>query len=70
MKNIIILFLFIGIFTIVHSIYEHKFEELKKEKKVEYRFVPRTYYEDQLSEPTVSTTFSSMFEAIKPKEQT
>lgn len=66
MKNLIILFLFVGIFTIVHSIYENKFEELKKDKKIEYRFVPRTYYDEQLGEPDVSNKFAAMFEPIRP----
>jgi hypothetical protein len=54
--------LIIGVFLIVHGVYEDKYQQLKKQVKVEYRFVPRTYYEDQLFESQFKSKTSPMFD--------
>ena len=67
MKSIIILLLFCGMFMIIHGVYEQKFKELNDNPRVEYKFVPRTYYDEQLSsENTFGTKFSSMFDHASP----
>jgi hypothetical protein len=68
MKLWIVLLLFIGMFLIVHGIYEEKLQAVKRSVKVEYRFIPRTYYEEQLmnAEGSLATKFKSMFEGADP----
>ena len=39
---------------------------LEKDPKVEYRFVPRTIYDDQIKPSNLNQTFSSMFSDIDP----
>jgi len=61
MKTIVILFLFIGLFFITHAIYEKKLEQIEKNKKVEYKFIPRSLYEEQLADPDVFKKFGGLF---------
>lgn len=61
MKSVVMLLLFIGTLLIVHTIYEQKLAEAKKQRKIEYRFIPRTLYDEQVGEPTVSNNFAPMF---------
>jgi len=46
MKLFIILLLFIGMFMITHGIYEEKFEKLKNDVRIQYKFIPRTYFDE------------------------
>ena len=62
MKTIIFLFLFIGMFMIVHGIYEEKYEKMRKTTKVKYKFIPRTYYDDFLMDNEIKNTTSVMFD--------
>lgn len=55
MKHLAIFLLFIGMFLIVHSIYEEKIKRIKQKKKIEYRFIPRTLYEEQMSPDNIPT---------------
>lgn len=66
MKSLIFFLFLIGMIVIIHAIYEQKFNSLKDNIKVEYRFIPRTYYEQQLSDSTVSSNFKNMFEKTSP----
>ena len=49
MKSIVLLLLFVGMFMIVNGIYEQKLKSVETKTKIEYRFIPRSYYEEQLS---------------------
>lgn len=49
MKTLLFLFLFIGMFMIVHGIYEEKLEKMKKDVRVKYKFIPRTYYDEMIN---------------------
>ena len=60
MKTIIFLFLFIGMFMIVHGIYEEKYDKLRKKTQVKYKFIPRTYYDDFLMNNDIKNTRSVM----------
>jgi hypothetical protein len=60
MKTLINFILFTGMFLIISGVYEQKLEAAKKEKQIEYRFIPRSLYEEQLGS---NTTFA---EKIKP----
>lgn len=67
MKSIAIFLLFTGVILVIHGIYEQKFQSLKKTNKIEYRFIPRTYYEEQLSKnASASADFKNMFDRNEP----
>ena len=66
MRSIIIFFFCLGIFLIIHSIYEQKYTALKKNVRVEYRFIPKTYYEEQLAQAPESSLFKNMFDQESP----
>lgn len=67
-KSFLIMFLFVGMFLVTHGIYQEKLAAEKRNVRVEYRFVPRTYYEEQLmnAEGTLANKFKSMFENEDP----
>jgi len=60
MKSFIVLVLFIGIFLIVNGVYEQKLLAATSKKQIEYRFVPRTFYDEQI-EPDLMNKVSGMF---------
>lgn len=66
MKNIILFLIFIGSFLIIMGIYEEKLRIAESSKKIEYKFIPRTYYEEQLSNDDVSLNFADMFNKNSP----
>ena len=67
MKTIILLFLFIGMFMIVHGIYQERFEKLKKDVRVKYKFIPRTYYDEILTNNIYTSQASKvMFDKQQP----
>lgn len=67
MKSFIILLLFVGMFMIIHGIYEQKLKELQDNPRVEYKFVPRSYYDEQLSlDESFGSKFKSMFNHASP----
>ncbi len=68
MKAFILLLLFIGMFMIVNGVYEEKLKAVQAKKQIEYRFVPRTYYDEQLQaqEGQVMNTMDDMFSKASP----
>jgi hypothetical protein len=65
--NILIIFLiFIGSFLILQGVYEEKIKTIEQNKKIEYKFIPRTYYEEQLAESQLSSQVESMFNYDSP----
>jgi hypothetical protein len=62
MKVVILLFFIAGVFLIVHALYDEKFKELSNKTKVEYRFVPRSYYDEQLFDNQFQSKVSPIFE--------
>jgi hypothetical protein len=55
--------MFVGMFMIVHGIYEEKYDKLKKKVQVKYKFIPRTYYDDFLmNTDDMSKTKSALFD--------
>lgn len=65
MKSYVIFFFFVGVFLIVNGIYEQKYQALKKNKHIEYRFIPRTYLEEQLSN-TSTNLYKNEFNNADP----
>lgn len=53
MKTIIIFILFVGMFMIISGVYEQKLAQAHKDKKIEYRFIPRSIYDEQLANNTL-----------------
>lgn len=66
MQSLVVFLLFVGVFLIVHGIYEERFRAVKDNVRVEYRFIPRTFYEEQLAETDVQGKFKNMFETASP----
>jgi hypothetical protein len=72
LKTWLIFCMFVGGLLVVHGIYDEKLQAARRAAKdnvkVEYRFIPRTYYEEQLSdaEGMLSDKFKSMFDGADP----
>ena len=66
MRVLITLLLFVGIALIIHSVYEEKFQRIQKQVRVEYRFLPRTLYEEQMEQTGSLGKFNKMFKAESP----
>ena len=66
MKSVIFFLFFAGMILIIHGIYDQKYKGLNDNMRVEYRFIPRTYYEEQLGNSTVSSNFKNMFNKESP----
>lgn len=67
MKSLIILLFFIAALCIIVGIYEQKLEIAEQNKQIEYRFIPRTLYEEQMGHGAdVSDKFGTMFENESP----
>ena len=62
MKLLILLMFFFGILLIIHGIYEDKFKKLKKNVKTQYRFIPRSYYDEQIFSNQFSSKLSNIFD--------
>jgi hypothetical protein len=50
----------------MHGVYEQKLAAAERKTKIEYRFVPRTYYEEQLGKADVHGLFKNMFDKESP----
>ena len=62
MKLLILIILFIGIILVIQGVNDENIETLKKEKKIEYRFIPRSYYDEQIFTNQFSSKFSTLFD--------
>lgn len=47
MNNILLVFVCLGIILIIIGYYEQKLKVAENNKKIEYKFIPRTFYDDQ-----------------------
>lgn len=56
----------LGIIFITIGYMNNKLEEKQSDPKIEYRFVPRTIYDDQIESIDVTNTYSDMFSDIDP----
>jgi len=67
MKQVVLFIFFVGIIMIMHGIYQQKIKVAQDNVKIEYRFIPRTYYDEQLSSAsTVTSNFKNMFNKESP----
>lgn len=60
MKLYIILLFFIGILMIIRG-YQNNYKSCKPQIKIVYRYVPRTFAEEQEDRPTINDMFQKMF---------
>jgi hypothetical protein len=66
MQTIVVLLMFIGMALVMHGIYDEKQRALEENVRVEYRFLPRTLYDEQLSQTDMAGTFKGMFDRESP----
>ncbi len=60
MTNIAMVIMFAGILLVVHGIYEQMYKELKEQRQIQYRFIPRSTYDEQMT-TSVSALYKNMF---------
>ena len=67
MPSIALIVLFAGILLVVHGVYEQMYQELKEQRKIQYRFIPRSLYDEQMT-TSVSALYKGMFtdEGVRP----
>ncbi len=68
MRAFVVVLFCLGLFLIINGIYQQKYEALKKNIHVEYRFIPKTYLEEQLASGggNVSGVFKDNFNKADP----
>ena len=47
---------------VMHGVYKEDIDKEKKNVKVEYRFIPRSYYDEQLFSNNFESKFSNLFD--------
>lgn len=63
MKSLVILLMFVGLFMVAHGVYQEKLKAVEQNVRVEYRFIPRTFYEEQMASNDVMGTLGNMFDS-------
>lgn len=66
MKSIILLCVFVGAFLIITGIYEEKIRVAELSKRIEYKFIPRSYLEEQLANDDLSLKVADSFNFVSP----
>lgn len=66
MIPVVMLVFFVGCFLIMQGVHEQKYAALRKNVRVEYRFVPRTLLDEQLASSNVQSKFKTMFAGESP----
>ena len=62
MKSLILFIFVIGVILLTTGYQKKMLKTHEIEKQIEYRFIPRSIYEEQIGNPTVSQSFADMFE--------
>jgi hypothetical protein len=62
MKLFILLLLFSGIIIVIQGLYNDKIKMIKERVKVEYRFVPRSYYDEMLFNKQFASITDDLFD--------
>tara|TARA_B100000989_G_C19377348_1_gene400037 strand:- start:383 stop:613 length:231 start_codon:yes stop_codon:yes gene_type:complete len=65
MKSLILLLFVIGICLITTGYQKKLLKTYEVKKEVEYRFIPRNIYDEQLGSPQVTKSFVDMFDDSK-----
>ena len=66
MKSLSFFFFMLGVIFITIGYMNNKLKSITPEKQIEYRFVPRTIYDEQIENINVVNTYSDMFSDIDP----
>jgi hypothetical protein len=66
MNSIVVLLLFAGMALVMHGVYEEKLQHALSASRVEYRFLPRTLYEEQMAQTDLVGKMGNMFEKESP----
>jgi hypothetical protein len=66
MQSFVVLALFVGMALVMHGIYEERVHRMEKDVRVEYRFIPRSLYDEQLAATDLEGQFKNMFEKQEP----
>jgi hypothetical protein len=61
MLSILFLFLFIGMVMIIDGIYREELKHLKNNKQIQYKFIPRTTYDDMLFHKHTTPQYETIF---------
>jgi hypothetical protein len=68
MDFLLLLLLFTGLFMIMYGLYENKIYLVKKAKMIKYKFIPRSYYEEQLYNRDFDSKIKNIYE-VYPDER-
>lgn len=63
MQSVVVVLLFVGVVLVMQGIFEERIQAATRDVKIEYRFVPRTYYEEQLAGNDLSPSIKTLFTA-------
>ena len=61
MKSLVLLLMVIGIMMITTGYHQKMQSNYKKEKVIEYRYIPRSLFEEQVQPVNLQQSFSDMF---------
>jgi hypothetical protein len=62
MKSIILFLFVVGIILITTTQQKKTIDNMKIEKVIEYRFIPRSIYDEQMNSTQLTKSFTDMFE--------
>jgi hypothetical protein len=61
MKSIVLLLLVLGVMMVTTGYHQKMQETFKKEKVIEYRYIPRSLFEEQIQPVNLQQSFNDMF---------
>ncbi len=61
MKSLVLLLMVIGIMMVTIGYHQKMQSNYKKEKVIEYRYIPRSLFEEQVQPVNLQQSFSDMF---------
>lgn len=62
MKSLVLLLLVLGVMMITSGYHQKLQTSFKQEKIIEYRYIPRSYIEEQLEPVNLQKSFADMFQ--------
>jgi hypothetical protein len=62
MKSLVLLLLVFGVMMVTIGYHQKMQENFKKEKVIEYRYIPRSLFEEQIQPVNLQQSFYDMFE--------
>ena len=66
MQSLSFFFFMLGVIFITVAYMNNKVENISENKKIEYRLVPRTIYDEQIENINVSNVMSDIFADVDP----